>query len=96
MSERIVVVDRDSVSAGDDIDPHRTEVRLPEGATVEEALRAVLEPPFHLARVKEGHTSWAVEVDGSFVASLEGAVIRFAVDPDEPFRGREVFFRYRP
>lgn len=57
----LVTVDRDSVSAGDDTDPHRTTFRLPPTATVGELLAAAWRA-CPLASIAGGRATWLIDV----------------------------------
>ncbi|WP_030162059.1 hypothetical protein [Glycomyces sp. NRRL B-16210] len=86
-----VAADRDSVSMGDDVDSHATTILLPQVVTLGEAI-ALIALEFSLG----SNTTWSVEVDGATVA-VEARQIQdrlFLVDPETPFTGSNVHFRY--
>lgn len=90
-SPRRVAVDRDSVSMGDDVDSHAVTVELPQGVTLGEAIALIA-----LNLGLGSNSTWGVEVDGSTVA-VEARQIEdrlFLVDPETPFTGASVHFRY--
>jgi hypothetical protein len=54
-------VDRDSVCAGDDADPHQTMLTLPATATLQQLIAAA-RSVCPLASIAGGHATWLVEI----------------------------------
>lgn len=98
-----VVADRDSVCAGDDIDPHRATFVLPPTATVSE-LVAAARRACPLASIAGGQATWLIDV--GVPARCIGVIAqqwpspRFVVDDGSASTlfgdgARLVYFRYR-
>ncbi len=96
-------VERDSVSAGDDIDaPHTKQFVFQAKVTIVEALSAIVEAGY-LAIIAGGKATWIVEADDKPVAVVaqQLELPLFLIDPaillDDfiiPSRPTSLFFRY--
>lgn len=90
-----VSIDRDPVSAGDDLDPHNQTITVPEGSSTLETLLTVLRTGY-LPKVGGGPVAWIIEVDGEPVGAVASSDSKpeLVTDADGPFHGSRIFFRY--
>lgn len=82
-----IMLDRDSVSMGDDAYDHRTTVSVQEDATVEQVLRSIDLLGFHHVNAG-GLTTWTVRGDrrGPVLAAICLHYVAYVVQPDTPIR----------
>ncbi|MES2461968.1 MAG: hypothetical protein V4671_15395 [Armatimonadota bacterium] len=59
----MVLIDRDSVCAGDDTEPHQTDLRISPSATIADLL-ALVAQRHYLASISGGKATWLIEVPG--------------------------------
>jgi hypothetical protein len=82
-----ILLDRGSVSMGDDADDHRTVVSVQDDATVEQVLRAIDLLGFHHVNAG-GLTTWTVRAGrrGPMLAAICLHYVAYVVQPDTPIR----------
>jgi hypothetical protein len=96
----LIEVTRDSVAAGDDLDPpHRYRLDLPEGASIASVVEAVLRAPY-LPSILGGRATWVLsagpEMSGEpvAVAAFQWSAPRYLVDPAGEFTATALHCHY--
>ena len=95
-----VRVDRDSVCAGDDTEPHAAVVTIADAESLEMAIRAVI-AAYRLPSIAGGQATWCVSCDVPVAVVTQQAPdpkflpwVQFVTRCDPPREGLTVYFSY--
>jgi hypothetical protein len=98
----LIKVDRNTVAAGDDADPHAKTFDLPSGTSLADVVAHVL-ATHYLAAIRGGEATWILTADQTLgIVAQQWDEPRFLVDATRPIRDFStdkhvvsLFFRYR-